>query len=99
MESVPQAVAMSKKAGRILVNGFPPSPITLPITQRVLDEKDLLGVRADPNTCEEAIPLIANGSVKIKPMISHVFPLEEYEKALKIFNERLEKAVKVIVKP
>ena len=99
IESVPQAVAMTKKGGRAVINGFPPAPVTLPITQMVLDEKDLLGVRADPNTCEEAIPLIANGSVKIKPMISHVFPLEEYEKALKIFNERLEKAVKVIVKP
>ena len=99
MESVPQAVAMTKKGGRIVVNGFAPAPITLPITQMVLDEKDLLGIRADPNTCEEAIPLIANGSVKIKPMISHVLPLEEYEKALKIFNERLENAVKVIVKP
>jgi threonine dehydrogenase-like Zn-dependent dehydrogenase len=32
-------------------------------------------------------------------MISHVFPLEEYEKALKVFTERLEKAVKVIVRP
>jgi threonine dehydrogenase-like Zn-dependent dehydrogenase len=32
-------------------------------------------------------------------MITHVFPLEEFEKALKVFSERLEGAVKVIVKP
>jgi L-iditol 2-dehydrogenase len=99
VESVQQAVAMTKRGGRAVINGFPPAPVELPITQMVLDEKDLLGVRADPNTCEEAIPLIANGSIKIKPMISHVFPLEEFEKALKIFSERLEKAVKVIIKP
>jgi L-iditol 2-dehydrogenase len=99
VESVQQAVAMTKRGGRAVINGFPPAPVDLPITQMVLDEKDLLGVRADPNTCEEAIPLIANGSIKIKPMISHVFPLEEFEKALKIFSERLEKAVKVIIKP
>ena len=43
--------------------------------------------------------MIANGSIKIKPMISHVFPLDEFEKALKIFNETLEKAMKVIVRP
>jgi L-iditol 2-dehydrogenase len=99
VESVQQAVAMTKKGGRVVMNGFPPAPVELPITQIVMDEKDLLGVRADPNTCEEAIPLIANGAIKIKPMISHVFPLEEFEKALKIFSERLEGAVKVIVKP
>jgi hypothetical protein len=32
-------------------------------------------------------------------MTSHVFPLEELEKTLKVFTERLEKAVKLIVKP
>ena len=81
------------------MNGFPPAPVELNITQIVMEEKDLLGVRADPNTCEEAIPLIANGVIKIKPMITHVFPLDEFEKALKIFSERLEGAVKVIVQP
>ncbi len=99
VESVQQAVAMTRKGGRVVLNGFPPAPVELPITQIVMDEKDLLGVRADPNTCEEAIPLIASGAVKIKPMITHVFPLEEFEKALKIFSERLEGAVKVIVQP
>jgi len=99
VQSVQQAVAMTKKGGRVVFNGFPPAPVELPITQIVMDEKDLLGVRADPNTCEEAIPLIANGSIKITPMITHIFPLEQFEKALKIFSERLEGAVKVVVKP
>jgi L-iditol 2-dehydrogenase len=99
VDTVQQAVAMTKKGGRMVMNGFPPAPVPLPVTQMVMDEKDLLGVRADPNTCEEAIPLIANGTVKIKPMISHLFPLVEFEKALKIFSERLEGAVKVIVRP
>ncbi len=81
------------------MNGFPPAPVELNITQIVMEEKDLLGVRADPNTCEEAIPLIASGAVRIKPMITHVFPLDQFEKALQIFSGRLEGAVKVIVKP
>ena len=93
------SVAMTKRGGRAVINGFPPAPVALPVTQMVLDQKDLLGIRADPNTSKEAIPLIANGSIKIKPMISHVFPLDEFEKALKIFNETLEKAMKVIVRP
>lgn len=99
IESVQQAVSMTKKGGRIVMNGFPPGPVELPITQIVLDEKDLLGVRADPNTCEEAIALIANGTIKIKPMITHIFPLDQFERALKVFDERLEGAIKVIIKP
>jgi L-iditol 2-dehydrogenase len=99
VDSVQQAVAMTKKGARVVVIGVTPGTVSLPISQMVLDEKDLLGVRADPNTCEEAIPLIANGAVKIAPMISHVFSLIEFEKALKTFSERLDNAVKVIVKP
>ncbi len=97
--SVQQAVAVTKKGGRVVLNGFPQTPVELPITQIVLDEKDLLGVRADPNTCEETIPLIANGTIKIKPLITHVFPLDQFAEAYKVFTERIEGAVKVIVKP
>ena len=97
--SVQQAVAVTKKGGRIVLNAFPQTPVELPITQIVLDEKDLLGVRADPNTCEETIPLIANGTIKIKPLITHVFPLDQFAEAYKVFTERIEGAVKVIVKP
>ena len=81
------------------MNGFPPAPVELPITQIVLDEKDLLGVRADPNTCAESIALLARGAIQIKPMITHTFPLDEFSKALKIFSERLDGAVKVVIKP
>jgi L-iditol 2-dehydrogenase len=97
--SVQQAVDVTKKGGRVVLNGFPPAPVELPVTQIVLDEKDLLGVRADPNTCEETIPLIANGTIKIKPLITHVFPLDQYAEAYKVFTERIGGAVKVIVKP
>jgi L-iditol 2-dehydrogenase len=78
---------------------IPPGPVELPIPQIVLAEKDLLGVRADPNTCQEVIPLMANGTIQIKPMITHVFSLDQFERALKVFSERLEGAIKVIIKP
>jgi L-iditol 2-dehydrogenase len=97
--SVQQAVSMTKKGGRVVMSGLPPGPVELPIPQIVLDEKDLLGVRADPNTCKEVIPLIANGTIQIKPMITHVFSLDQFERALKVFSERLEGAIKVIIKP
>jgi L-iditol 2-dehydrogenase len=99
IQSVQQAVSMTKKGGRVVMSGLPPGPVELPISQIVLDEKDLLGVRADPNTCQEVIPLIANGTIQIKPMITHVFSLDQFERALKVFSERLEGAVKVIIKP
>jgi len=89
-----------------VAQAFPAKPIRLICpwpaggsTDVVMREIDVLGVRADPNTCEEVIPLINNGKIKITPMITHHFPLEGFGDALKTFNGRLDNAVKVVIEP
>jgi L-iditol 2-dehydrogenase len=62
-------------------------------------EIDVLGVRADPNTCDEVIPLINNGAVQIKPMLTHHFPLDKFGEAMDTFTQKLDNAVKVIIEP
>ena len=71
----------------------------LNITDIVMREIDLLGVRADPNTSSEVISLINNGAVKIKPMLTHHFPLEKFGEALETFTKKLDNAIKVIIEP
>jgi L-iditol 2-dehydrogenase len=65
----------------------------------VLEEIDLFGVRANRNTMEEVIPLIVSGRVRVKPLVTHRFPLEAYGEALRTFTERVDGALKVLVKP
>jgi L-iditol 2-dehydrogenase len=48
---------------------------------------------------EEVIPLIASGRVRIKPLVTHTFPLSEYGEALHTFAERIDGALKVLVQP
>jgi len=95
-KTVQQCLAAVKKGGRVVVTGFP-GTFELNMTDVVMREIDVLGVRADPNTAEEVIPLINNGVVKIKPMITHRFPLEEFGRALETFNGRLDNAIKVVI--
>ena len=97
-KTVQQCLAATKKGGRVVCTGFP-GMVDLNITDVVMREIDVLGVRADPNTCEEVIPLINNGSIKIKPMLTHHFPLERFGEALETFSKKLDNAVKVIVEP
>jgi len=97
-KTVQQCLAAVKKGGRVVLNGFSGN-VELSVTDVVMREIDLLGVRADPNTAEEAIPLINNGSVKIRPMITHRFPLEKFGQALETFVKKLDNAVKVIIEP
>ncbi len=97
-KTVQQCLAAVKKGGRVVCTGFA-GMVDFNITDVVMREIDVLGVRADPNTCEEVIPLINNGTIKIKPMLTHHFPLEKFGDALQTFSKKLDKAVKVIVEP
>jgi L-iditol 2-dehydrogenase len=97
-KTVEQCLAAVKKGGRVVCTGFP-GAVSLNVTDVVMREIDVLGVRADPNTAEEVIPLINNGAVKIRPMLTHHFPLEKFGEALDTFNRKLDNAVKVIVEP
>jgi len=56
-------------------------------------------VRAEPNTAEEVIPLITKGTVRIRPMISHRFPLADFGRALETFSKNLDNAIKVVIEP
>jgi L-iditol 2-dehydrogenase len=98
--SVRQAVDVLAKGGRVAFTGVPTEGDTaLPMQKIVLEEIDLFGVRANRNTMEEVIPLIASGRVRVKPLVTHRFPLEKYGDALHTFSERIDGALKVLVQP
>ncbi len=96
--TVQQCLAAVKKGGRVVLTGFS-GQVDLNITDLVMREIDVLGVRADPNTAEEVIPLINKGAIQIGPMISHHFGLDQFGEALKTFVEKADNAVKVVIGP
>ena len=97
-KTVNQCLEATKKGGRVVLSGFA-GVVDFNITDVVMREIDVLGVRADPNTCDEVIPLINNGAVKIKPMLTHHFPLDKFGEAMDTFTQKLDNAVKVIIEP
>lgn len=98
-EGIRQATDVVKKGGHVVFTGVPHEPVELPMQKIVLQEIDLFGVRANRNTCEEAIPLIERGRIQVEPVITHRFDLEEFHEAYETFKNRVEGALKVIVHP
>ena len=99
-DSIRQAVDVLRKGGRVAFTGVPTeSDTALPMQKIVLEEIELYGVRANQNEMEEVIPLIISGRVRVKPLVTHTFPLEDYGQALHTFAERIDGALKVLVKP
>ena len=97
--SIQQAVAMTRKGGRVAFTGVPLEPAELPMQKIVLEEIDLYGVRANRGTMEEAIALVQVGRLRAEGVITHRFPLAEYAEALETFARRKDGALKVLVQP
>ncbi|MEZ5284887.1 MAG: zinc-binding dehydrogenase [Vicinamibacterales bacterium] len=87
------------KGGVVSVIGIPHEEPLIPMKRVVLDEIEIVGDRANPNTAGEALSLLANGRVDLTPLLTHRFPLEQFSDALETFESRRDGAVKVAVKP
>ena len=98
-EAVGECVEMVRKGGRVAVIGIPMEDARIPIQRLVLDEIDLVGVRATAGEMPRAIELVARGRLRLRELITHDFPLEDFAEAYATFTERRDGALKVIVRP
>lgn len=99
VQACKQAIQMTKKGGRLAMNGLPTEPVEIPWGKIILDEIDMVGVRANPNTSEPALALMSNGAVNAGAILSHTFPLKDFATAMDTFVHRRDGAMKVVLLP
>jgi L-iditol 2-dehydrogenase len=98
-EAIRDCCLAAAKGGVVSVIGIPHEDPTLPMKRIVLDEIEIIGDRANPNTAEDALSLLVNGRVDLAPLLTHRFALADFAQALETFETRREGAVKVAIKP
>jgi len=98
-ETLTWAMEMLRKGGRCAMVGIPTEAVALTIQPIVLNELELVGSRASAGEMRRVIPFIANGRMRVQDLITHRFPLAEYETALNTFNDRSSGALKIIIEP
>jgi L-iditol 2-dehydrogenase len=98
-EAVGQCVEMVRKGGRVAVIGIPLQDATLPMPRTVLDEIDVVGVRAAAGEMPRAIELAATGRIRLRELITHRYLLDDFAAAYDAFTQRRDGALKVIVHP
>lgn len=96
-EALRDCCLAAAKGGVVSVIGIPHTDPSLPLKRIVLDEVEIVGNRANPNTAAEALSLLVNGRVDLSPLMTHRFPLERFAEALDVFEARREGAVKVAI--
>jgi L-iditol 2-dehydrogenase len=87
------------RGGVVSVIGIPHEDPLLPMKRIVLDEIEIVGDRANPNTAEAALALLVSGRIDLTPLMTHRFPLSAFPRALEVFERREDGAVKVAIKP
>ncbi|MDR1712147.1 MAG: alcohol dehydrogenase catalytic domain-containing protein [Propionibacteriaceae bacterium] len=98
-ETIEWALAMLRRGGRCAVVGIPTEKVSLAIQPLVLDELELVGCRATAGEMRRVIEFVANGKMRVGELITHHFPLREYQQAIDTFNDRSSGAMKIIVEP
>lgn len=98
-KSIRQACLAASKGGVVSAIGIPHSEPSLPIKRMVLDEVEIVGNRANPNTARATIELLLNKRIDLHPLLTHRFPLKDYATALDTFEKRKDGAIKVATKP
>jgi L-iditol 2-dehydrogenase len=96
-DALGQCTEMVRKGGRVAVIGIPQRDASVRLQRVVLDEVDIAGVRASAGEMSEVISLVAAGRIRLQPLLTHRFPLEDFAEAYRTFTERVGGALKVVV--
>lgn len=97
--AVSQAIYMAGKGSKILIFSVPSPKDTceLPLSDIFQKELTIKGSFVNPDTQYRAAALISSGRLKLKPLITHRFPVEQLEEAIK--KQMANDSVKVMVIP
>lgn len=98
-EAIRQCVDVVRKGGRVVFTAVPHDEVAFPMQRIVLEEIDLVGVRANRSTLEEVVPLVLDGRVPVAKLITHRFPLTSAVEAISTFRERRDGALEVLMHP
>ena len=98
--AIEQCVRSVRKNGKVALVSLPTADVhPIPIKTIVMNQIHVYGSRANPNCTKEVLDLMACGAINADDMITHVFPLQAFDVAMKTFVERIDGAMKVVLLP
>jgi L-iditol 2-dehydrogenase len=97
--TVAMAIGMLRRGGRCAAVGIPTVGVEIDVQRLVLDELELVGCRATAGEMRHVMPLVEQGRMRIREVMTHRFALADYEQALATFDDPASGAIKIIVAP
>lgn len=92
-------IKMVKNGHDVLLLTFYEGQVTADISTAVRNDTTLFTTRGEGrHNLARAISLAKQGKLQLAPLITHRFPLDQIQEAFHVFRERIEDAIKVVVK-
>lgn len=99
-DTLQQCLHMVKRGGKVLLVAFYKGPVTADISIAVRNNVTIYTERGEGGgSVGRALSLLATGKIVAKPLITHIFPLEEVHRAYEVFEKRIGDPIKVILRP
>ena len=99
-QALNDAIMMTNRGGKICLAAFPHEPIKINIPHLVINNIYMYGIRGEGKSAtHRAMAFMSEGRFDAKLVHTHTFNLEELPKALKHARERIDGAIKVVIKP
>ncbi len=94
-----EAARMVNRGGRICLAAFPANPVPVDLAYLVRNNIYVFGIRGEGKSAtHRAAALMGQKRFDAKMIHTHTFPLSEVPTAIKYARERIEDAIKVVVK-
>jgi 2-desacetyl-2-hydroxyethyl bacteriochlorophyllide A dehydrogenase len=98
--TVQQALTMVQKGGKVVIIGMLDATMELDMLDVTVKEIEIRGSYGyTSKDFKQALTLITNGKVEVKPLITHVLPLHDITKGFDMLSQASENVIKVVLKP
>ena len=98
-EALNEAAQMVNRGGRICLAAFPQDPVPVDLSYLVRNNIYVFGIRGEGQSAtHRAMALMTQRRFDARLIHTHTFPLDELPTALKYARERIDDAIKVVVK-
>jgi L-iditol 2-dehydrogenase len=104
-ESLLEAVGLLRQDADLLLFGLPDGQEPVPFNfhdffRKRIRATSVYGAQWEPGllSFRQAVDLIADRQIDVSPLLTHVFPIEQIDRAMHVAHERLEDAVKVSIR-
>ncbi len=98
-EALNEAAQMVNRGGRICLAAFPKDPVPVDLSYLVRNNIYVFGIRGEGQSAtHRAMALMKQKRFDARLIHTHTFPLDELPTALKYARERIDDAIKVVVK-